>query len=56
MQGNAMTVVRTYGDELTLQNDADALDAIRREVERDGASGADVAAVVYDVVATRNAG
>jgi hypothetical protein len=53
MKGSAMMVIRTYGDELTLHNDADALGAIQDEVERDGASGA---AVVYDVVAARNAG
>jgi hypothetical protein len=51
-----MTVIRTYEDERDLRNDADALDAIGIEVERDGASGADVAAFVDSVIAARKDG
>lgn len=51
-----MTVIRTYEDERDLRNDADALDAIEVEVERDGASGADVAALVDSVIAARRDG
>jgi hypothetical protein len=51
-----MTVIRTYEDERELRNDADALDAIEAEVERVGASGADVAALVASVIAARRGG
>jgi hypothetical protein len=51
-----MTVIRTYEDERDLRNDADALDAIEAEVERVGASGADVAALVASVIAARRGG
>ncbi len=48
-----MTVIRTHEDEHDLRNDADALDAIQVEIERDGASGADVVAVVDTTIAAR---
>jgi hypothetical protein len=51
-----MTTIRTYEDERDLRNDADALDAIEVEVERVGASGADVAALVDSVIAARRDG
>jgi hypothetical protein len=51
-----MTVIRTYEDERDLRNDADALDAIEVEVERVGASGADVAALVAKVIAASKDG
>jgi hypothetical protein len=51
-----MTVIRTYEDERDLRNDAEALDAIEAEVERVGASGADVAALVASVIVARKAG
>jgi hypothetical protein len=51
-----MTVIRTYEDERDLRNDADALDAIEAEVERVGASGADVAALVAKVIAASKDG
>jgi hypothetical protein len=51
-----MTVIRTYEDESELRNDADALDAIELEVERIGASGADVAALVAKVIAASKDG
>jgi hypothetical protein len=51
-----MTVIRTYEDERDLRNDADALDAIEVEGERDGASGADVAALVASVIVARRGG
>ncbi len=40
-----MTLVRTFVDEYHLANDADALDVLQIEVQRDGVSGADVAEV-----------
>jgi hypothetical protein len=51
-----MTVIRTYENERDLRDDMDALDAIEAEVERDGASGADVAALVASVIAARKDG
>jgi hypothetical protein len=51
-----VTVIGTHEDEHDLQSDADGLDAIQAEVEREGASGGDVAAVADAVIAARKAG
>jgi hypothetical protein len=51
-----MSAIRTHDDQRTLREDADALDAIQHEAERDGHSAADLAAVTYSVLAARRAG
>lgn len=48
-----MTVIRTYEDEHDVRSDADALDTLKVEVHRDGASGADVAALADTILAAR---
>jgi len=49
-----MTVIRTYEDEHDVSSDAHALDVLQVEVDRDGASGADVAALADTILAARN--
>ncbi|HEY2333628.1 MAG TPA: hypothetical protein VGH58_01300 [Solirubrobacterales bacterium] len=51
-----MTVIRTHDDEHDVSCDADALDAFLTEVERDGASGADVAVLADTILAARSGG
>ncbi len=51
-----MTVIRTFDDEHEVCCDADALDAIQAEAEREDASGADVAALAGTIVAARKRG
>lgn len=51
-----MTVIRSHADEHDVSCDADALDVLQGEVERDGASGADVAALAGNILAARAGG
>ncbi len=48
-----MTLIRTFDDEHHLANDADALDALQVEVQREGASGADIAEVADRIIGAR---
>jgi hypothetical protein len=51
-----MTVIRTFDDEHEVCCDADALDALQVEVEREGASGADVVEVAGNIIDARKSG
>jgi len=48
-----MTVIRTYEDEHDVRSDAEALDALQVEVDRDGASGADVSMLADAILDAR---
>lgn len=48
-----MTVIRTREDEHSVSSDADALDVLEVEVLREGASGADVAALADTILEAR---
>jgi len=51
-----MSIIRTHEGQWTLREDADALDAIQREAERESHSAADLAALTYSVLTARRAG
>ena len=48
-----MTIIRSREDEHEVSSDADALDALEVEVQREGASGADVAALADTILEAR---
>jgi hypothetical protein len=48
-----MTLIRTREDEHEVSSDADALDTLQVEVQREGASGADVSALVDTILDAR---
>lgn len=51
-----MTAIRTHDDEHDVSCDADALDALQGEVERNGASGADVGELAGKILGARENG